>query len=29
MTAVRFTFRPLLGGAFSLDDVFVDPRARA
>jgi hypothetical protein len=29
MTAVRFTFRPLLFGAFSLDDVFVDPRARA
>jgi hypothetical protein len=29
MTAVRFTFRPLLGGAFSVDDVFVDPRARA
>jgi hypothetical protein len=28
MTAVRFTFRPLLGGA-SVDDVFVDPRARA
>jgi hypothetical protein len=27
MTAVRFTFRPLLG-AFSVDDVFVDPRAR-
>jgi hypothetical protein len=29
MTAVRFTFRPLLFGAFSVDDVFVDPRARA
>ena len=29
MTAVRFTFRPLLGGTFSVDDVFVDPRARA
>jgi hypothetical protein len=27
MTAVRFTFKPL--GAFSIDDVFVDPRARA
>jgi hypothetical protein len=27
MTAVRFTFRPLLG-SFNLDDVFVDPRAR-
>lgn len=26
-TAVRFTFRPLLG-SFNLDDVFVDPRAR-
>jgi hypothetical protein len=29
MTAVRFTFRPLLFGAFTVDDVFVDPRARA
>jgi hypothetical protein len=27
MTAVRFTFRPLLG-SFNVDDVFVDPRAR-
>jgi hypothetical protein len=28
MTAVRFTFRPLLG-TFNIDDVFVDPRARS
>ena len=27
MTAVRFKFRPLLG-AFNVDDVYVDPRAR-
>ncbi len=27
MTAVRFTFKPLLG-SFSVDDVFVDPRMR-
>jgi hypothetical protein len=27
MTAVRFTFKPLLG-AFQLDDVYVDPRSR-
>ena len=27
MTAVRFTFKPLLG-SFGLDDVYVDPRAR-
>ncbi len=28
MTAVRFTFRPLLGGAWQIDDVYVDPRNR-
>jgi hypothetical protein len=27
MTAVRFTFKPLLG-SFAIDDVFVDPRMR-
>jgi len=28
MTAVRFRFAPLLGGAWQIDDVYVDPRAR-
>jgi hypothetical protein len=27
-TAVKFTFRPLLGGSWSVDDVYVDPMAR-
>jgi hypothetical protein len=29
MTAVRFRFAPLLGGSWQVDDVYVDPRARA
>ncbi len=28
-TAVRFRFSPLLGGNWQIDDVYVDPRARA
>jgi hypothetical protein len=28
-TAVRFRFAPLLGGSWQIDDVYVDPRARA
>jgi hypothetical protein len=28
MTAVRFKFSPLLGSAFQIDDVYVDPRSR-
>ena len=28
MTAVRFKFAPLLGGAWQIDDVYVDPRSR-
>jgi hypothetical protein len=27
-TAVKFTFRPLLGGSWQVDDVYVDPMAR-
>jgi hypothetical protein len=27
-TAVKFTFRPLLGGSWRVDDVYVDPMAR-
>jgi hypothetical protein len=27
-TAVKFTFRPLLGGSWQVDDVYVDPVAR-
>ncbi len=29
MTAVRFKFAPILGGEWQIDDVYVDPRARA
>jgi hypothetical protein len=29
MTAVRFKFAPILGGAWQIDDVYVDPRARS
>ena len=29
MTAVRFTFAPILGGEWQIDDVYVDPRARS
>jgi hypothetical protein len=28
-TAVKFTFTPLLGGAWQVDDVYVDPRVRS
>jgi hypothetical protein len=28
-TAVTFTFTPLLGGAWNVDDVYVDPRVRS
>jgi hypothetical protein len=28
-TAVRFRFAPVLGGSWQIDDVYVDPRARA
>ena len=28
-TAVKFTFTPILGGAWHVDDVYVDPRVRS